>query len=261
MRVLFLGATGGVGQRVVPLLSANFDLTLAALEPGQIGASKVLPVDIRDYDATLALLRSAKVDAVVNCAVADYRTFRNLKDPVVAHAYHTSTLEVNAAGAYHLYEAAARAGVRKFVFISSMTVICGDPLYDQPAGDEPGRPANVYACTKLFGEHLGEVYAKKYGMSVTCLRLGQPYPLKTSHDTRWLANDWARGMMVHMVDVASAIECALHHTTPYSVHAIVSASDTPWLQRAEVPELGYSPRFRFADSVLQALEPSHHEKS
>src|SRR5688500_479381 len=142
MRVLFVGASGVIGRQVVPLLMPHFQLELAALEAGEMAGHPVRAVDICDFESTQELVRECRVDAVVNCAVADYREHQFNRSPEVVHRYRESTIDVNVRGAYHLYEAAARAGVAKFVFISSLTVISGSPHYERISGGEAPRPSN-----------------------------------------------------------------------------------------------------------------------
>lgn len=69
------------------------------------------------------------------------------------------------------------------------------PYYDHLT---PPEPKNLYACTKIFGESLGQLYSRVYGLSVICLRLGQPYPIHHSVDEAWKANRRSRSIYVAM---------------------------------------------------------------
>lgn len=242
-RVLWVGATGLVGSEVIPLLKGKFPLVLAAREPGEIAGLPVKGVDITDYDSTLAMLEGAECDAVVNCAIADY-TARRRGSAEAARLYNESAIEVNVRGAYHLYETAARCGVKKFVFISSMTAILGVE-HERVRGDEPATPHSPYACTKLFGEQLGYCYAEMFGMSVTCLRLGQPFPMLNVPRRKQLSERKQRTIHVHMEDIAQAVELALQESAPHTVYPIVSGSDEPWVEAEATAALGYSPRYLF----------------
>jgi uronate dehydrogenase len=242
-RVLWVGATGLVGSEVVPLLKEKFPLVLAARESGEIAGLSVKGVDITDYDSTLAMLQAAECDAVVNCAIADY-TARRRGSPEAARAYNESAIEVNVRGAYHLYEAAARCGVKKYVFVSSMTAILGVE-HERVRGDEPPAPHSPYACTKLFGEQLGFCYADKFGMSVTCLRLGQPFPMLDVQRRKQLTDPKQRAIHLHMEDIAQAVELALRETAPHTVYPIVSGGDEPWVEAEATAALGYVPRYLF----------------
>lgn len=246
MKVLFVGATGLVGRHIVPTLATDFELKLAAHEPGEMEGLPVRAVDIRDFEATEALVRESGVDAVVNCAIADYRSHTGTRDPEVALRYRQSTIEINAGGAYHLYEAAARAGIGKFVYISSMSIMSGEPKYERLDGSEHPRPNDVYACTKFFGEQVGAVYSAKYDMSVTCLRLGQPFPQGGEREARRMTFDGHRAQFAHFEDIAQAVGLALRQNVPFATYPIVSACHTPWVDPSCVSELGFVPRWHFS---------------
>ena len=68
-RVLFVGASGVIGRRIVPALADRFSLVLAAREAGAVGGLPVAACDITDWEQTLALVQAANADAVVNCAI------------------------------------------------------------------------------------------------------------------------------------------------------------------------------------------------
>lgn len=81
-------------------------------------------------------------------------------------------LNANVIGTQHVYEAARRAGVRRFIFASSNHVI-GFYRTDRAVGTEiPCRPSGHYGVSKVFGEAMGRLYADKYGLEVACLRIG-----------------------------------------------------------------------------------------
>jgi uronate dehydrogenase len=255
MRVLFVGATGVIGRRVVPLLADRFDLKLAARRPDEAAGLPLETGDITDFAQCRRMVQDA--DAVVNCAIARYTrpdgSPLRLDDLDERMAYNKDGIEINVRGAYHLYEAAWRAGIGKFVFIGSMTVWMGKPDYPRVAADTPRRPREFYACTKLFGENLGRVYAVNHGMQVLCLHLGQPYPIDHPQEPEWLADPRTRGVMVAIGDIAQAIECALNAPEPaFAAYPIVSASDAPWIDTSSAQEIGYRPRFFFTQEGMSS---------
>jgi UDP-glucose 4-epimerase len=76
----------------------------------------------------------------------------------------------NVDGTYDLLEAAARAGVRKVVFASSLYVYgrtSGAPFVE----DEVPRPTTVYGISKLAGEHLLAHRDRESGLPYNVLRL------------------------------------------------------------------------------------------
>lgn len=249
------GASGNVGRGIVPLLASSFDFRLAGLHSDDIGGIPVLAADIRRPEEISRLMEG--VDAVVNSAIQNWQqsTANSLQTPSTdgdEASFRDGCIEVNVKGAYNLYEASARAGVKKVVFISSLTTILGG----EPAGEElplrgEASPTNFYACTKLFGENLGSVYSKQ-GMSVICLRLGQPYPMGHPMEAQWIGNPRTRGLLVSFADIARAVKCALlAGNIPFGIFPVVSESDSPFVKEAAVPEIGYEPQTFFTENGMR----------
>lgn len=257
MKVLFIGATGNVGSRAVPALRAEHEVIAAAVGGGEVGGQAVHNLDITDFEAVLKLVSETQADALVNCAIADYRGSSSNLPPEQRHDYFNSTIEVNVRGAYHLYEAARRFGVPKVVFISSMTTILGEPRYQTVHGDDPPHPVDFYACTKLFGEQLGRVYGTQHGLSVTCLRLANPCPLNTDVEKRLYSNPAAHGRLVHFDDITAAIRGALVQEGPFHTYAIASDAATPFVVPTAIPELNYVPAYYASHDGMHRKPPAH----
>ena len=98
---------------------------------------------------------------------------------------------VTAGGTVNVFRAADEAGIRRVVFMSTGSTMCGwewdDSLpygklargeWDQVAEWEmlndrtPARPDSPYACAKLFGEAIARWYSDQTAMSVLVIRLG-----------------------------------------------------------------------------------------
>jgi nucleoside-diphosphate-sugar epimerase len=80
----------------------------------------------------------------------------------------------NVIGSYQVVEAARKLGVPRVVLASTGQVIAGH-LWDgnfPVTPDSPPRPRYLYACTKVFLESLGQVYARQHGITVLAVRLG-----------------------------------------------------------------------------------------
>ncbi len=81
---------------------------------GAVGGLSAVDVDITDWVATENLVEAGtteheRFDAIVNCAIAPPREF-DLSELEGRRHYYEQCIEINARGAYHLYEAAWRAG-------------------------------------------------------------------------------------------------------------------------------------------------------
>jgi nucleoside-diphosphate-sugar epimerase len=77
-------------------------------------------------------------------------------------------LRRNVLASQRVFEAAARDGAR-VVFSSSSSVYGAAERYPTPEDTEP-RPLSPYGITKLACEHLGEAYAREFGLDCVVLR-------------------------------------------------------------------------------------------
>jgi uronate dehydrogenase len=169
--VLITGASGNLGGKLRRHLDGRYELRLLDREPG--GDAAIHAADLSRWDDAWARLFDG-ADAVVHLAA----------DPV-AYRPWPELISPNVDATIHTYEAAARCGVRRFVFASSNHVMGG---YKDDAGpittDLPPRPgtrytvggeprdSTAYAAAKLFGERLGRCYAESRGLSVVAVRIG-----------------------------------------------------------------------------------------
>lgn len=145
MNILLTGATGFVGRVVAPSLAASGHFVRAALRSAVEAPSRetVVVGDLApDTDWSKAV---AGVDAVVHLA-ARVHVMRD-------HAGGGEEFRrVNSEGTLNLARAAAAAGARRFVFISSIKVN-GERTGERPfrADDEPN-PCDDYGRSKLEAE-------------------------------------------------------------------------------------------------------------
>jgi uronate dehydrogenase len=185
-RVLLTGAAGAIATAVRPVLRELADevvLTdrgdVAALEPGERFARAELG------DPTPWEGLAAGCDAIVHLgAVPDEAPFDVLAGP-------------NLHGAFHVYEAARRAGVRRVVVASSGRATGFYRVGERLDGDATPRPDGLYAATKAFAEALGRMYADKFGLEVVALRIGtfEARPHTTRDLSTWLSHDDARRLV------------------------------------------------------------------
>ncbi|MFC9636372.1 NAD-dependent epimerase/dehydratase family protein [Streptomyces mirabilis] len=117
MRVLVAGASGVIGSRLVPLLTAvGHDVVALARSPRRTAALEAAGADVTvadalDRDPLLAAVRQAAPDAVVNLLTAipsDVNPRRLAKDFALTNRLRTE-------GTRNLMEAARVAGVRRIV--------------------------------------------------------------------------------------------------------------------------------------------------
>ena len=117
MRVFVTGATGALGQHLVPgLVAAGHEVTATTRTPGKAGGLRAagaapVVVDGLDRAAVLAAVRAAAPEVIVHemTALADMHSLRNT-DRVFA-----ATNELRTQGTDNLLAAAAEAGTRRVV--------------------------------------------------------------------------------------------------------------------------------------------------
>jgi uronate dehydrogenase len=177
-RVLITGARGKIGTVLRPALRDGVDeLRLSDLQaPDDLGANETFfAADLADRAAVTRAIEG--VDAVVHLgAVPDEAPFEELAGP-------------NLHGAFHVYEACRRAGVKRVVFASSNHASGMYPVGVPLDGNQPPRPDGLYGASKVFGEALGSMYADRFGLSVVCLRIGsfQSKPRERRELSTWIS--------------------------------------------------------------------------
>jgi threonine 3-dehydrogenase len=197
MATLVTGGTGFIGAEVARLLLAR-------------GESKLLLFDLNP-----SVNRLDEVADRVEVVRGDLGTFSHVLDAVKRSRpqviYHLggtlsvpsnadppAALRANVLGIFHVLEAARLFGVPQVVFSSTIGTygldIEGDTLTDSTIQ----RPTLFYGVTKVFGEHTGLFYRRKYGLDFRSVR----YPpivgpgVKTpgvAQYTSWVIEESARG--------------------------------------------------------------------
>jgi nucleoside-diphosphate-sugar epimerase len=117
MRVFVTGATGAIGQHLVPgLVAAGHQVTATTRTPGKAGglrAAGAVPVVVDGLDraAVLAAVRAAAPEVIVHqmTALADMRSLRD------TDRVFSATNELRTRGTDNLLAAAAAAGTRRVV--------------------------------------------------------------------------------------------------------------------------------------------------
>ena len=159
MKIALTGATGYTGGRLLDRFRADGHAVSALARAPREARDGVQWVagDLADEAAIARLVEGA--DAVVHVA-AVYRTAGH------PDAYYR---DVNVAGTERLLEAAARAGVSRFVHTSTVGVH-GD--VKRPPADEtaPFAPGDVYQRTKAEGEAVALDFHRRRGLPVAVIR-------------------------------------------------------------------------------------------
>jgi UDP-glucose 4-epimerase len=150
----------------------------------------------------------------------------------------------NALGTYHLLEACAANEIRRFIFMSSESVLGFAfsttrmwPEYIPIDELHPLRPQDPYGLSKLACEELCRGFSRRTGMQTLCLRppwiwVPQPEEIKMYQQLRkeyrkWSKNLWA---YIHVLDVAKAVrQCIEARDLPVNDAFFICATDT-WVE-------------------------------
>ncbi|WP_127485259.1 dTDP-glucose 4,6-dehydratase [Paenibacillus ehimensis] len=262
MRTLLV--TGGMGfigsnfirywlQRYPADRVVNYDLLTYAGQPANMAEAAALPNyrfvrgDVADADAVRRVLDEETVDTVVHFA-AESHVDRSIADP-------QAFVRTNVLGTGCLLEEARRAGVSRFVHIST------DEVYGA-LGDEgiftettPLAPNSPYSASKAGSDLLARAYFETYGFPVITTRCSNNYgpyqypeKLIPTIITRAIRDEpipvYGDGLHVrdwlYVEDHCAAIDRVVHQGSPGEVYNIGGLNERTNLDivRAILAELG-----------------------
>jgi nucleoside-diphosphate-sugar epimerase len=236
MTVAVTGADGGIGRVLNRGLSDRFDGRWLSRDDA----------DVSHIDAVERAIRGA--EAVVHLAAA-----------AEIQSDWDEVLPANVVGAYNVFEAAHRVGVRRVVFASSnhavgMYMHDGERFADpanpvEVAADAPVRPDSLYGASKAWGEAIGRFYAEQRGLEVVCLRIGwvtDDDGPPSSTELREEPPDVrprAPGMWLSHRDLVSLVEASLTADVRFAIVHGVSDNVGRWLSLDDGRRLlGWRPR-------------------
>ena len=198
MVALITGAAGFIGHRLLKPDERALVRRAGCLSGGVVG-------DLLDPTSLAVACRG--VDTVFHCAG-------------YAHAFSSSDPDahwrINFEGTKNLLDAAGQAGVRRFVFLSSVKAMAepGNECVDE---GWPGEPATAYGRAKRAAEEAVLEAGAKYGMHVVNLRLAMVYGRGGRGNLERMARSISAGWfpplpetgnkrsLVHVDDVISAV--------------------------------------------------------
>jgi len=223
-KLLLTGAAGGLGKALRERLKANCSVLrlsdVQAFGEAAVGEEVVL-ADLADATAVNEMVKG--VDAIVHLGGM------SVEGPF------GPILQANILGAYNLYEAARKHGVKRVVFASSNHVT-GFYRQDQTiTADHPARPDGLYGLSKAFGEDLSRFYFDRYGIETACVRIGSSFA--EPKDRRMLAT-WLSFDDLHRLITACL-------TTPVLGHSIIfgmSDNAVTWWDNSRARHIGYVPK-------------------
>jgi uronate dehydrogenase len=242
MKTLVLtGAAGRLGSYLREPLSQMCDSLVSSDLAEDIGAlyptETYRSADMGDREAVDALIDGA--DMVVHFgAIPDEAPFDDI-------------LHSNIIGAYNVWEAARRHGVRRVVYASSIHAVGMYPKNQRIGTDVPHRPDSYYGLSKCFAEDLARMYWEKSGVEAVCLRI-----LSCAN----VGNTRALGSWLSYRDLVQLVTRAIDTpTTGFCVIYGVSNNDRAPVDNSQAAFLGYRPKDnaeQFAAELLAKADPA-----
>ena len=182
MRVLITGGTGLIGKASAErLLEKGWEVRVIDkhIPPeAMLDGAEYVECDILNYADLLAQTRGC--DAVIHMAA--------IRSPILAPG--TDIFEVNVAGTFNVYEAAAESGIQRVAQASSINAIGSyygiqevKPPYFPIDEQIPSYTTDPYSFSKQVIEEIGAYYWRRAGISSVAMRYPGVYrPEMVTHE-------------------------------------------------------------------------------
>ncbi|MDQ5847551.1 MAG: NAD(P)-dependent oxidoreductase [Pseudomonadota bacterium] len=237
--VLITGATGDVGTHLSRELAGKYKLRLSDKRPLKPPKGQAfIKADISKMSDALRITKG--VDAIVH--LGGY----SVEGP------WEGILQANIIGAYNVFEAARRNGVKRILFPTSNHAV-GFYRRDQTIDHRVYiKPDSRYGVSKVFGEALGSLYADKYGMEIFMMRIGNvnPVPIDKRRLSIWFSPR----------DLAQLVSIGIDHPDiRFEIVYGISGNKRAWYDNSNAVRLGYRPQDdseSFAEEILKKEKPS-----
>lgn len=242
MRIAITGAAGFIGgsvlARLVKMGVANDQVEVVALASSEESMSRIRAMHPGTECGRLQDAESLLRD----CQVLLHAGWSTV--PATADDDPISDLRINVEGSIGLFEQAARAGVRRVVFLSSGGTVYGEPVRLPIDEAHPLRPLGAYGASKLCVERYLAVRAKHHGLEHVILRPGNVYGRSSAHQRpqgvveHWLkaaldgnpVEPWADLRLtrdyLHIDDLVDSVMAALHRPITHHVLNVGTGSGT-----------------------------------
>ncbi len=226
MRALVTGANGFIGTQLVQALCTRGDKVFALVRKN---SPEFADVEMRHADlARIETIEGKCVNAETVFHLAGYAHAGDANDPAAAAIHESVTVN----GTRALLREAQRAGVRRFIFVSS-TKAMGEGAADCLDETHIPQPATAYGRAKLAAEDLVHA-AGRSGLEVCVLRLPLVYGRDSKGNISRMMAAIDRGRlpplpnlpnkrsMVHVDDVSRALLLAAERAEAVSQTYIVT---------------------------------------
>ena len=234
-RLVLTGAAGRLGSYLREPLTKLADELVSTDRVADIGklypGERYMAADLADMSAIAPVIEGA--DMVIHFgAIGDEAPFEQIVGP-------------NIIGAYNVWEAAYRHGVKRVVYASSIHAVGMYPRAEFIGTDVPHRPDTFYGLAKCFAEDLGRLYWEKNALESVHLRILSCAKVTSARALgTWLSYDDLIQLVTRAIDTP---------TVGFSIVYGVSDNDRVPVDNAKASFLGFRPKDnaeRFAAEIL-----------
>jgi UDP-glucuronate 4-epimerase len=204
--ILITGAAGLVGAAVARRLAVDEQVLIATdmRDANVPEGARFEAADLTNQAAMAALLRNHAVDTVIHCGA--------ISGPMVAADNPHLVASVNIGGTLNLAEAARKAGVQRFLALSSISVYGMQTTLDPVTEDAPLNANDVYGASKIAMEAILRAYRYDLGMPTIVLRIASVYGPGRTTDCfiRDLIRSAATGTAIELFDEGGSRRQFIH---------------------------------------------------
>lgn len=166
-KIFVTGASGFLGSALIEKLAStkNYKVVVPVRREGTEFAEGIEPVLVKTDYLLNGELPLGGVDVVVHCAARVHVMSETISDPLKEFR------RINVDGTLRLAEQAALAGVKRFIFISSVKVNGELTTLGKPftADDEPA-PSDPYGISKMEAEQQLRLLGQRTGLEIVIIR-------------------------------------------------------------------------------------------
>ena len=172
MKILVTGGAGFIASQVAQAyIEAGHQVTV--LDNLSTGKRENLPPQAEFVQADIASPQAARVVADGGFSVVNHHAAQISVPASVADPVHDA--QSNVLGLLNLLEAGRKAGLERFIFVSSGGAVYGE-LEGAPVDESfPARPMSPYAVAKRAGELYLDYYTALHGLGTVVLRYANVY--------------------------------------------------------------------------------------
>ena len=239
-KLVLTGAAGRLGSYLREPLTKMCDELVSTDIAEDIGTlydgESYVKADLSNLDAMLKVIAGA--DMVVHFgAIGDEAAWDDI-------------LQSNIIGAYNVWEAAYRCGVKRVVYASSVHAVGMHKKTDTIGLDAPHRPDTYYGLAKCFSEDLASLYWDKRGIEAVCMRI---FSCAQANNARSIGTWLSYDDLIHLVE-RSIDSPVVGFTVVYGI----SNNDRAVVDNSKAGHLGYRPKDNaevFAKEVFADTPP------